>query len=238
MVAAAMGDSLSWARLAQKGFARNERVVNSRLPETGFPRHCPAMNYHAALVPGRECGECTLCCSAQNIDKPDVQKASGVLCKHCTGGGCAIYETRFDVCRAFHCAWRQMPTMDDTWRPDRSGVFVEFQLLDGVTGLSLMLVGNPLKSVRQPAFIDFVANGVTRNVPLWMTLPGPPGYQGAQSLMNTHPMRQAAATSRGHVKALLEVQLKRLQAYPFARYVPKNSGNSVGSAPDIGSADG
>ena len=49
--------------------------------------------------------------------------------------------------------------------------------------------------------------------------------------MNTGPMRQAAATSRASVKALLEVQLKRLQAYPFTRYVPKYSGNSVGAAP-------
>ena len=39
------------------------------------------MNYDVALVPGRECGECTLCCQVQNIDKPQVQKASGVLCQ-------------------------------------------------------------------------------------------------------------------------------------------------------------
>lgn len=188
------------------------------------------MNYDAALVPGRECGECTICCSVLNIDKPQVQKASGVLCQHCTGGCCGIYETRFDVCRTFHCGWLQLPNMDEKWRPDRSGVFVEFQQLNGVTGLSLMLVGNPLKTVRQPAFIDFAANGVIHNVPLWMTLPGPPGHEGAQSLMNTGPMREAAANSRMALRALLEVQLKRLQAYPFQRYVPKNSGNSVGSA--------
>jgi hypothetical protein len=196
------------------------------------------MNYHVALVPGRECGECVLCCQVQNIDKPQVQKASGVLCKHCTGGGCAIYETRFDVCRGFHCGWRQLANLDESWRPDRSGVFIEFQLLDAAAGLSLMLVGNPLKTVRQPWFIDFCANGIIQNVPLWMTLPGPPGHEGAQSLMNTNPMRQAAATSRANLKALLEVQLKRLQAYPFKPYIPKNSGNNVSSSLDyLGAAD-
>jgi hypothetical protein len=204
------------------------------------------MNTNVALVPGRACGECTICCSALNIDKPEVQKASGVLCQHCNGGGCAIYETRFDVCRSFHCGWLQLPSLDDKWRPDRSGVFIEFQLLNGVTGLSLMLVGNPLKTVRQPWFVDFIANGVVQNVPLWMTLPGPPGHEGAQSLTNTQKVREAAATSRAALRALLEVQLKRLQAYAFRPYAPKNSGNSVGSAPDdvgsdlddVGSADG
>ena len=188
------------------------------------------MNYDVAPLPGRSCGECTLCCSVLNIDKPEIQKPSGVLCRHCTAGGCAVYETRPQVCRSFHCGWMQLANMDDKWRPDRSGVFVEFQQLNGVTGLSLMLVGNPLKSLRQPFFIDFVANGVTQNVPLWMTLPGPPGHEGAQSLMNIQPMREAAATSRAALRALLEVQLKRLQAFSFPPYVPQNSGNAFGSA--------
>ena len=188
------------------------------------------MNSDVALVPGRECGDCTVCCQVLNIDKPQVQKASGVLCQHCQGGGCAIYETRFDVCRNFHCAWRQLPNMDEGWRPDRSGVFAEFQLLDGVTGISLMLVGNPLRTVRQSWFIDFVANGVIHNIPLWMTLPGPPGHEGAQNLLNIRGMREAAAASRAQVKGLLETALRRLQAFPFKPYVPQNSGNSVGSA--------
>ncbi len=190
------------------------------------------MNYTVELVPGRDCGECTLCCSVQNIDKPEVQKPSGLLCKNCVDGGCAIYETRYEVCRTFHCAWRQMANLDDGWRPDRSGVFLEYQVLNGVTGLSLMLVGNPLKTVRQPWFIDFVAVGVNNNIPLWMTLPGPERYQGAQNLLNIQPMREAAAVSREKVKALLETALRRLQKYPFAPYAMTNSGNDVGLASD------
>jgi hypothetical protein len=190
------------------------------------------MNYDLPLVPGRECGDCTICCSTMNIDKPQAQKHSGVLCKNCVDGGCAIYETRPDVCRSFHCGWRQMPGLGDAWRPDRSGVFIEFQQLDKDAGYSLMLVGNPLKTVRQPQVIDFVATNVSRNVPVWMTLPGPQGHQGAQSLMNTTPMRQAAAGSRAQVKDLLEVALKRLQAYPFQVYVMTNSGYDFGVTSD------
>ena len=193
--------------------------------------HGPAMNYNLALVPGRECGECTLCCSAQNIDKPQIQKASGVLCKHCVGGGCAIYETRFDVCRGFHCAWRQMPTLDEGWRPDRSGVFAEYQVLDGVTGLSLMLVGNPLKTVRQPWFIDFVATGVNGHQPVMLGIPGPPGRQGASLMLDTDEMRHAARTSRAAVKAVLEAELKLLQAHDFPQRTFRNQGNNVNSRP-------
>ena len=190
------------------------------------------MNYELPLVPGRDCGDCVVCCSTMNIDKPDVQKHSGMLCRHCVGGGCAVYETRFDVCRTFHCGWRQMPNLGDGWRPDRSGVMIEFQVLDQDGGYSLMLVGNPLKAVRQPELIDFVATNVSRNVPVWMTLPGPAGHQGAQSLLNTQGMRQAAAISRAKVKELLEVALKRLQAYPFQPYVMTNSGQGVGIVED------
>jgi len=190
------------------------------------------MNYELALVPGRTCGDCTVCCRVQTIDKPDAQKHAGMTCRHCLDGGCAIYETRYEVCRSFHCGWRQMPGLDESWRPDRSGVFIEFQVLDRDAGYSLMLVGNPLKTVRQQQVIDFVAGNVIRNVPVWMTLPGPVGHQGAQSLLNTRPMREAAAASRAKVKELLEVALRRLQAYPFQPYVMRNSGNDVGAAAD------
>jgi hypothetical protein len=186
------------------------------------------MNQQAALVPGRDCGECTLCCQVQNIDKPDVQKPSGLLCRNCVGGGCAIYETRYEVCRTFHCAWRQLANLDESWRPDRSGILIEYQLLNGVTGVSLLLAGNPLKAVRQTKVIDFVANAVIHNIPIWLSLPGPPGYQGAQNLLNIQPMREAAATSRAKVRELLEVALRRLQNYPFQPYEMTNSGNNVG----------
>jgi len=73
------------------------------------------------LVPGRDCGDCTVCCTWPTIDKPEIQKESGVTCKHCTAQGCGIYETRYPICRTYFCAWRCMDMFDDSWRPDRSG---------------------------------------------------------------------------------------------------------------------
>ena len=42
------------------------------------------------LVPVRDCGDCTVCCTWPTIDKPEIQKESGVTCKHCTAQGCGM----------------------------------------------------------------------------------------------------------------------------------------------------
>lgn len=182
------------------------------------------------LVPDRSCGECTLCCTVMAIDKPEIQKKAGVPCRHCKDG-CAIYETRPTLCREYHCAWRQLPILDDSWRPDRSGVFVELEVIDDETVLSMVLVGNPLKTVRQPWFIDFVSTGVRGDIALHLGIPGPPGFQGASLSLNTRQMFEAAGVSRARVKELLEKEVKRLTVHSFEPRVITNSGNDVGVEP-------
>ncbi len=175
------------------------------------------------LVPGRQCGGCTACCTMLAIDKPDIQKEAGVTCRHCASG-CAIYETRPQLCRDFHCGWRQLPILDDSWRPDLSGVFVEIEYIDDETVLNLVLIGNPLKTLRQEWFLDFVQTGLRGQVPLHLGIPGPPGYQGASLPLDTMELFDAAAGPRAPLKALLEKELKRLQAYQFEPRVIKHSG--------------
>jgi hypothetical protein len=179
------------------------------------------------LVPGRGCGECTVCCTVLAIDKPAIQKAAGVTCRHCAKG-CAIYETRPTLCRDFHCGWRQLPILSEDWRPDRSGVFVEIEEIEGETVLSLVLTGNPLKIVRQDWFQDFVATGVKGGVALHLGVPGPPGFQGASVPLNTTEMFAAAKATRAKVKALLELELKRLQAHAFEPRAFIHSGADFG----------
>jgi len=182
--------------------------------------------YDLDLVPGRSCGPCTLCCTVMAVDRPEMQKEAGVTCRHCKGG-CTIYETRPALCRDFHCGWRQLPILDDDWRPDRSGVFVEVEVIDDQTALSLVLVGNPLKTLRQPWFIDFVITGVRGNVPLHLGIPGPPGFQGASLPLNTKQMYEASL-SRVRTKALLEKELQRLRAHRFEPRVFTHSGHDLG----------
>lgn len=186
--------------------------------------------YDLDLVAGRVCGDCTVCCTVMAVDNPEMQKQAGATCRHCRGG-CMIYDARPQLCRDFHCGWRQLPILDDDWRPDRSGVFVEIEVIDGETAVSLVLVGNPLKTVRQPWFIDFIVTGVRGRVPLHLGIPGPRGFQGASLPLTTQQMFAAAGASRAHVKELLEKELKRLQAHTFEPRAFANSGNDWGAEP-------
>src|SRR5258708_411434 len=100
------------------------------------------------LIPGRDCGGCTVCCRVPTVDKPEIQKLSGALCRHCAATGCTIYEARPPVCRSYYCAWRTVDIFGDDWRPDRSGVlpYVQTQSLSQAfslpTGLRLILLAH------------------------------------------------------------------------------------------------
>jgi len=187
------------------------------------------------LIPGRDCGDCTVCCTWPTINKPEIQKVSGSTCKHCTGGGCAIYETRFPVCRGYFCAWRTVDIFGEEWRPDKSGVlpYVETEGIsddfDLSTGIGLMLVGHAAKIIRQRWFQDFIITGVMNNVPLFLSLPGPRGYQAATVSLNTEEM--LAAIARGMVKEALEQVVKILRGWDFQPAEITYTGNDV-SAPD------
>lgn len=184
-----------------------------------------------SLVPGRECGECTLCCIVPGIDKPDMQKQPKSVCRHCDKG-CTIYETRPEVCRDYYCGWRKMDLIPGDWRPDKSGVFAELttdlppQFNSGV-GVILILTGNPLKTVRQHEFIDFVARCISSNFPLFLSLPGPKGKQCAQLPLNTRDIYEAARRSRSDTRLEVEKILKRLAAHDFVPQVLEHSGHDV-----------
>ena len=189
-----------------------------------------------SLVPERECGTCNICCIAPAIDKPEIQKISGATCRNCTAAGCAIYESRPQVCRTYYCGWRRLDMIDADWRPDLCGVLVELDM-DNIPpqykanfGLILILVGNPLRTVRESRFIDFVTRCVAaNNVMLWLSLPGPHGKQSAQLPLNTKAMLEATSGSRADVKAVLEMTLKRLAAHDFIPYEMENSGQDFGT---------
>jgi hypothetical protein len=187
------------------------------------------------LIPGRECGDCTVCCVVPSIDKPEIQKISGAACKHCLSGGCGIYETRPNVCRGFFCAWRTVDIFGEAWRPDKSGVLAQVET-EGIpeqfelsTGIGLMLVGNPNKIIRQKWFQDFVKRGIMNSIPLFLSLPGPRGYQAATALLNTGEMLDAV--KRDTMKDALDVVLKLLRGWKFVAVAITHTGNDV-SAPE------
>jgi hypothetical protein len=183
------------------------------------------------LIAGRECGACTVCCTVPTIDKPEIQKASGATCRHCSDGGCSIYEIRPPVCRGFYCAWRTVDIFSEEWRPDKSGVmaYVETEGIpehsELTTGIGLVLVGNPNRIIRQKWFQDFIVTGIMNSIPLFLALPGPRGYQAATILLNTEEM--VDAIRRRRVKDGLEEVLKTLRRWEFVPAVITNRGNDV-----------
>src|SRR5260370_30581721 len=69
-----------------------------------------------SIVPGRACGECSLCCKLIRVDA--FAKAPGIWCAHCApGSGCTIYDSRPAECRDFYCAWMVSPNLREEWRP-------------------------------------------------------------------------------------------------------------------------
>jgi hypothetical protein len=186
------------------------------------------------VVPGRDCGDCTLCCSVLLIDTPQIQKQVGTACRHCSGG-CTIYQTRPEACREFLCAWRKLDILGPEWRPDLSGILAQIETEDipaasgFAAGIGLMLVDNPLKTLRQKFFLDFVTMGIVSDIPLFLSLPGPPGHQAAKVLLNTAEMRQAAGSGKSEpVKNLLEAALRDLRAHNFQPYTLVHGGNDTG----------
>jgi hypothetical protein len=187
------------------------------------------------LVPGRECGTCNACCVFPLIDSPELTKLSGSVCRHSNAAGCDIYESRPGVCRRFFCGWRRNALIPEDWRPDRSGIFVTMGTenvppqFGGAAGFTLMLVGNPLKTVRQPGFLDFVATFVSRRIPVFLAVPGPRGSHAASLLLNEPQMEAAVRQTRTAVKTLLEQALKRFAGHDYPPYVMEHGGVDVSS---------
>jgi hypothetical protein len=126
--------------------------------------------------------------------------------------------------------------IDADWRPDKSGIFVELETgnipprLNANFGLILVLVGNPLRTIREPRFLDFVTRCVTNNIMVSLGYPGPHGKQSAQLPLNTKAMVEATRRSRAEVKSILEKTLKRLAGHEFIPYEMQNTGQNFSTS--------
>ena len=154
----------------------------------------PQMDLEAALlgplVPGRDCGDCAVCCTVLKIDAPDLRKPADIACVHHRGRGCAIHATRPSVCRAWFCAWRRDATMPDAARPDQSGLLVSLDIvaaprncLEGVAIVVRSLTGRAaFEGAAAETLIDRLC---TQYVPVWLN-------DGATKML-VHPDRAVAA---------------------------------------------
>ena len=84
----------------------------------------------------RECGECTVCCTALTV--PSLEKPKQKECDHLCGdgSGCGIYRERPRECKEFQCLWTQ-GTLSKNHRPDRIGIMAYY--VDSQFGETLLI---------------------------------------------------------------------------------------------------
>jgi len=133
-----------------------------------------ALDYRDYVIPGRSCGSCTACCSALAITEADLQKVAGTLCSHCASGSCAVYETRPQVCRDFNCVWRGMPALDESWRPDLSGVMIMWSPVPQgwrtQHGVDIVLLASP-ETLDLDKIVSLVTGFIARDVAIYIDVP-------------------------------------------------------------------
>jgi hypothetical protein len=95
-------------------------VTDESLAGVGFrspDRQDPEQGPEATLVPGRDCGTCSLCCKVYAVT--ELNKPAGRWCIHSVrGGGCNNHDNRPHVCRQFYCSWRFDPHLGPEWKPE------------------------------------------------------------------------------------------------------------------------
>jgi Fe-S-cluster containining protein len=90
------------------------------------------------LVPGRECGDCAMCCKLPKID--ELNKKAGDWCVHCSSKRrCDAYDTRPRQCREFFCHFMENATLGEEWRPSKSRIM----LMGADGGKTLLAVVDP-----------------------------------------------------------------------------------------------
>ncbi len=141
------------------------------------------------LVAGRECGSCNVCCVHLTIDDPELQKPQGYRCRNANPDhSCAIYERRPKTCKDFYCGWRTLKWVRQPLRPDVSDVLVrlQFEKPQGEPPPQLGVVFTLLtaRALKADGLAETVAAAVAANVPVYLHVPGPPGYTASQARIN------------------------------------------------------
>ena len=158
------------------------------------------------LVADRACGECSVCCVDLTIEEPDLMKPQGYRCPHLAqAGGCGIYPSRPNTCRLFHCGWRRLKWVREALRPDRSQVLVKLRPVgkgaEAVLGVDFMLLSK--SALKAEGLAESVAAAVHSGLPVFLTIPGPPGYTSASARVDGELGAAVAARDKAGLLRIL-----------------------------------
>ena len=172
----------------------------------------------------RSCGECTVCCVALTIEDPELRKAQGYRCKHLAReGGCGIYETRPDTCRTFYCGWRRLKWVRAPLRPDLSDVLIqlhwETSQKDGSKRLGVAVTLLHRRGLKAEGLAETLAAAVAAGAPVFLNIPGPPGFTMAQAKINAALEAAVAARDKAGVLRIMTDLYVRGRGGPRKRVV-------------------
>lgn len=75
----------------------------------------------------RECGDCSACCDGNLVATILSNKmGDGKPCVFLVDKKCVVYDNRPEVCRNYHCAWRQ-GLFDEDLKPNISNVMISVE---------------------------------------------------------------------------------------------------------------
>jgi hypothetical protein len=181
------------------------------------------------LVPDRDCGDCTGCCVELAIVTPELSKPAGSPCQFCTGTGCGIYAERPPVCRDYNCLWRSLPNVDESWRPDRSGVMMVWgDVPPGFPGehaVDIMLLGPP-ETLETMRFASMIAGFIESGTATFLNVSRGPGNFSKNALMNALLAPAIAARDLGRVQALLRAAHAEMVAGPAVPIPPEQASSA------------
>jgi hypothetical protein len=140
------------------------------------------------IAVGRSCGSCSMCCRL--LDVPEV-KQRDKWCPHCRPGrgGCSIYETRPQTCRAYTCMWL-LGLFGDEWFPAKSKIVVDFNIIEDEVCLRIHVDPTTPERWREEPFLSGIRKiaaelghkaYVCIGTKTWLVVPNPmetpDGYQ-------------------------------------------------------------
>jgi len=145
------------------------------------PRTVPGLASSPAppLVPGRDCGDCNVCCIALTIDDPGLHKVQGVRCANALPDNrCGIYAARPGTCSTFHCGWRQLKWVRPSLRPDTSGVLIRLdrRAVAGTRVVSVIFTLLHKDALQADGLAEAMATAITTGHPVFLEVAGQPGY--------------------------------------------------------------
>lgn len=185
------------------------------------------------LVPGRACGSCNACCVHLTIDDPALRKAAGIRCHNALpDNSCAIYATRPQTCRQYFCGWMLLKWVKEPLRPDRSGVLIRLRTERATGGTGVIFTLLTAASVRAEGLAESIAAAVRAGLPVYLGVPGPPGFTAGLGRVNEVLEDAVAARDKEAMLRILEEARAEGARGEHRPVVFRQAGGATGGPPD------